>query len=118
MKTLLALSTALLLLGAAAAPQPARADTAYANCEVRKDGDKQGGKSGPCTFGQRQGHIDIDLRNGDTISLSPASQANQYRDQKGNKVHRVSSGSRSQITATAAATAITRSRTSVTAVSK
>ena len=92
MKTLLAFSTSVLLLGALVVPQAARADSADANCEVRKDGDKQGGKSGPCTFGQRQGYVDIDLRNGDTISLSPANQANQYRDQKGNKVVRTMQG--------------------------
>ncbi len=92
MKTLLALSTSLLLLGAVVVPQTARADSADANCEVRKDGDKQGGKSGPCTFGQRQGYVDIDLKNGDTISLSPANQANHYRDQKGNKVVRTMQG--------------------------
>jgi hypothetical protein len=91
MKTLLAISSSFLLLGAVM-PQSLRADSADANCEVRKDGDKQGGKSGPCTFGQRQGYVDIDLRNGDTISLSPASEANHYRDQKGNKVVRTMQG--------------------------
>ena len=39
MKTLLALSTSLLLLGAVVVPQTAQADSADANCEVRKDGD-------------------------------------------------------------------------------
>lgn len=74
----------------------ARGDSAAATCEVRKDGEKQGGKSGPCTFGQRQGHIDIDLRNGDTYSLSPGNNANHYRDQKGNKVVRTNSTANSQ----------------------
>lgn len=92
MKTLHAFAASLLALGAVVVPQTARADSADANCEVRKDGDKQGGKSGPCTFGQRQGYVDIDLKNGDTISLSPANQANQYRDQKGNKVVRTMQG--------------------------
>ena len=55
MKIWLAFSTSALLLGALAAAQIANADTAEANCEVRKDGERQGGKSGPCTFGQRQG---------------------------------------------------------------
>jgi hypothetical protein len=69
----------------------AQADTADATCEVRKDGDTQKGKSGPCTFGQRQGYIDIDLRNGDTISLSPIGNGpGKYKDQKGNKVTRTS----------------------------
>ena len=92
MKTLHAFTASLLALGAVVVPQTARADTAAANCEVRKDGDKQGGKSGPCTFGQRQGYVDIDLKNGDTISLSPANEANHYRDPKGNKVVRTMQG--------------------------
>jgi hypothetical protein len=78
------------LVGAALAHQ-GRADTADATCEVRKDGDKQKGKSGPCTFGQRQGYIDIDLKNGDTISLSPVGNGpGKYKDQNGNKVTRTS----------------------------
>ncbi len=92
MKTLHAFRGLPAALGAVVVPQTARADSADANCEVRKDGDKQGGKSGPCTFGQRQGYVDIDLKNGDTISLSPANQANHYRDQKGNKVVRTMQG--------------------------
>ena len=96
MKTLLAFSTSLLLLGAVVVPQPARADSADANCEVRKDGDKQKGKSGPCTFGQRQGYIDIDLKNGDTVALRPTDKANHFKDQKGNKVVRTQSGGSSQ----------------------
>lgn len=91
MKTLLAISSSLLLLGAVM-PQSLRADSAAANCEFRKDGEKQGGKSGPCTFGQRQGYVDIDLRNGTTVSLSPTNQPNQYRDKQGNKVVRTMQG--------------------------
>ena len=96
MKTWLAFSTSALLFGALAWTQIASADSAAATCEVRKDGEKQGGKSGPCTFGQRQGHVDIDLRNGDTYSLSPGNNANHYRDQKGNKVVRTRSTANSQ----------------------
>jgi len=71
--------------------QVAQADTTPATCEVRKDGDKQKGRSGPCTFGQRQGYIDIDLKNGDTFSLSPVGNGpDRYKDQKGNKVTRTS----------------------------
>lgn len=75
---------------------PALADLSTANCEVRKDGDKQEGKSGPCSFGQRQGYIDIDLRNGDTYNLRPMDKANHYRDQKGNKVVRTAATGHSQ----------------------
>lgn len=96
MKTWLAFPISALLIGALFTTQSARADSASANCEVRKDGEKQGGKSGPCTFGQRQDYIDIDLRNGDTYVLSPANNPNHYRDQKGNKVVRTSSTASSQ----------------------
>ena len=90
MKTLLA-GVVIAALTGGTLIQTALADTADATCEVRKDGDKQKGKSGPCTFGQRQGYIDIDLKNGDTISLSPVgSGPGKYKDQNGNKVTRTS----------------------------
>jgi hypothetical protein len=60
---------------------------------VRKDGDTKQGASGPCTFSQRQGYINLDLRNGDSFSLTPAGQAGNYRDQKGNKVKRTTGAS-------------------------
>jgi hypothetical protein len=75
----------LLVFGLAAGTMVARADSTDATCDVRKDGDKQKGKSGPCTFSQRQGYISIDLKNGDTISLNPAGSANHYRDQHGKR---------------------------------
>lgn len=68
--------------------QVSLADSADAMCEVRKDGDMKKGASGPCTFSQRQGYIDLDLRNGDTYSLAPGNKSNHYKDQKGNKVVR------------------------------
>jgi hypothetical protein len=86
------LAVSLLAIGIAAGAGTARADSTEATCEVRKDGDKQKGKSGPCSFSQRQGYIDIDLKKGDTISLSPAGGAGQYRDQHGHKVTRTSAG--------------------------
>jgi len=92
MKASMILCVSLLAIGMAAGVSIARADSTDATCEVRKDGDKQKGKSGPCTFSQRQGYIDIDLKNGDTIRLSPAGGANHYRDQRGNKVTRTSAG--------------------------
>jgi len=88
-----AFSTFFVVLAALSWVQVAKADSMEAACEVRKDGEKQKGKSGPCTFGQRQGYIDIDLRNGDTVSLSPTNQANHFKDQKGNKVVRTGTGS-------------------------
>ena len=92
MKALVAYSTSLLLLGTVALSPTAAADTAEATCEVRKEGEAKAGQSGACTFSQRQGYVDISLRNGDSWSLTPGDQANQYRDQKGNKVVRTVEG--------------------------
>ena len=83
-----ALSVAALLVGAPAA----NADSASANCQVRKGGDAKQGQSGPCTFSQRQGYINLDLRNGDSFSLTPSGKEGHYRDQKGNKVVRTITG--------------------------
>jgi hypothetical protein len=96
MKTSTALSAVALALSITVCTPAARADTRDATCEVRKDGDKQKGKSGHCTFGQRQGYIDIDLKNGDTVALRPADKANHFKDQHGNKVVRTQSGGNSQ----------------------
>ena len=85
--------SALVLLGSGA---PASADTADASCEVRKDGDTRAGASGPCTFSQRQGYINLNLRNGDSYSLDPTDREGQYRDQKGNKVTRTITGNREE----------------------
>ena len=85
--------SALVLLGSGA---PASADTADASCEVRKDGDTRAGASGPCTFSQRQGYINLNLRNGDSYSLDPTDREGQYRDQKGNKVMRTITGNREE----------------------
>lgn len=40
------------------------ADTVEANCDVRKEGDTQKGRSGPCTFSQPQGYGVNRLGNG------------------------------------------------------
>jgi hypothetical protein len=96
MKATAILLFSILALGLAGYVHPAQADSTQANCEVRKDGEKQKGKSGPCTFGQHQGSIDIDLRNGDTCSLKPTGNADHYKDQKGNKVVRTRAGGNTQ----------------------
>jgi len=78
---------------ASAAPfASASADSAEAMCEVRKDGDTKRGASGPCTFSQRQGYVNLDLRNGDSYSLTPGNKSGHYKDQKGNKVVRTNAG--------------------------
>jgi hypothetical protein len=74
----------------------AYADNSDAMCEVRKEGETKHGASGPCSFSQRQGYIDLDLRNGDTYNLRPLDKSNQYKDQKGHKVVRTMASGRSQ----------------------
>jgi hypothetical protein len=90
MKTLTIVSAALVAL-AAGAPYSANADSSEAMC-----GDTKRGASGPCTFSQRQGYIDLDLRNGDSHRLAPGNNAGHYMDQKGNKVMRTHSGDAEQ----------------------
>jgi hypothetical protein len=68
------------------APAAGKSEHFDATCKVCKDGETKQGQSGPCTFSQRQGYIDLDLRNGETYSLSPTGQPNQFKDQKGKKV--------------------------------
>ena len=67
---------------------PASADTTSATCDFYHKGDKKKGASGPCQFSQRQGYIDIRLRNGKQFNLSPHGEPDRYRDQDGHKVKR------------------------------
>jgi hypothetical protein len=96
MKLPMALVALVAVLGLDAGLAPARADSAEAICQIRKDGEKRHDQSGPCTFSQRQGYIDLDLRNGDTFSLSPTKQPDHFKDQKGNKVVRTQAGGNTQ----------------------
>jgi hypothetical protein len=93
MRTSTVFSAALLAVLTAGGIAAVSADTNYSSCEVRKDGDTKKKASGPCTFSQRQGYVDIDLRNGDTYSLRPMDKPNHFKDQKGNTVVRTTSGS-------------------------
>jgi hypothetical protein len=96
MKAKIVLSAALAAVTAIGAVSIARADSMDAMCEVRKDGDTKQGASGPCSFSQRQGYVDIDLRNGDKYSLKPGDKPDHYKDQKGIKVKRTSATATSQ----------------------
>ena len=96
MKSRIVLSTVLAAIAALGVSSVARADSAEAMCEVRKDGDTKKGASGPCTFSQRQGYIDLDLRNGDNYSLKPGDKPDHFKDQKGIKVKRTSATATSQ----------------------
>jgi hypothetical protein len=90
------LCASLVMLAMGSWASSAHADSNEAMCEVRKDGEVKQGRSGPCTFSQRQGYIDLDLRNGVTYSLSPGQNANHFKDQKGNKVIRTQAGGNTQ----------------------
>jgi hypothetical protein len=90
------LSASLVAIAMSGLLSTAHADSADATCQVRKDGETKQGMSGPCTFSQRQGYIDLDLRNGETFSLSPTGQPNQFKDQKGKKVVRTQAGGDTQ----------------------
>lgn len=87
------ITAAAILLAGSGAFTTARADTASASCEVREDGKVKKDASGPCEFSQRQGYVDIKLKNGFTHSLSPVGdEPNDYKDAKGHKVERSMNG--------------------------
>ena len=90
------LCASLVMLAMGSWASSAHADSNEATCQVRKDGETKQGQSGPCTFSQRQGYIDLDMRNGETYSLAPGNQANHFKDQKGNKVIRTQAGGNTQ----------------------
>jgi len=96
MKKSALLSASLVTIALSGWLSTAHADSAEAHCQVRKDGETKQGQSGPCTFSQRQGYIDLDLRNGETYSLAPGNQPNHFKDQKGNKVVRTQAGGDTQ----------------------
>lgn len=75
----------------------AQADSAESTCEFYKHGDAKHDRWGDCTFSQRQGYIDITLKNGATFNLTPRDDANQYKDQEGNKVDRTKSSDSGQV---------------------
>ena len=85
------LVTVLVLAAGSWAPH-ALADTRQADCEVSKNGSRWKGASGTCSISQRQGYVTIRLRNGDSYELRPSRTADQFRDQRNNKVVRSSTG--------------------------
>jgi len=91
-KTAITIAATAILLSGVGPSAPARADSAQATCEVREDGKVKKDASGPCTFSQRQGNINITLANGFTHDLSPGTKPDHYRDAKGHKVERVLHG--------------------------
>lgn len=68
------------------------ADTTGANCELYKKGELKNNASGHCKFSQRQGYVDITLRNGHSFNLSPGNRTNHFTDQNGHNVVRSNEG--------------------------
>jgi hypothetical protein len=68
-----------------------KADTVKARCDVYPKGSDRAKSSGPCTFSQRQGAVEIQLQNGKRYDLRPVgNQAGNYRDQNGRAAYRQS----------------------------
>lgn len=88
MKKLRTLIALLCMIAIAGIVKTAFADSSDAMCEFYKDRVEKPNRTGPCTFSQRQGYIDIDLRNGDNFSLAPSNKPDHFKDQHGNKVER------------------------------
>jgi hypothetical protein len=96
MKRSIRVTTALSLAAICGMAQTVRADSTDAVCEFYKHGEEKPNKSGDCTFSQRQGYIDINLRNGQTFNLSPAERKDHFLDQNDNRVHRSVSNNNTQ----------------------
>ena len=85
-------ATGAALLLAIVAPLHAHADTTKASCEVVQEGKEKKHATGPCTFSQRQGYVDIELSNGITHKFSPDDKPNHFHDAEGHAVVRTVKG--------------------------
>jgi hypothetical protein len=92
MKTTTIAAVAIVALTAAGWVAGAKADSSAAVCQVRKKGKVDEAASGPCSFSQRQGNVDITLKNGGSYNLSPGKRANHFKDQNGHGVERTTAG--------------------------
>ncbi len=97
MKKSISMAVLLSVSGIYTLSQTVLADTADATCEFYKRGDEKHDKWGTCSFSQRQGYIDITLKDGNTYNLSPRSEANQFNDREGHKVVRTQGSGNQQI---------------------
>jgi hypothetical protein len=97
MKILPAVTSSLLIAAACTLTPTALADSTEAHCEFYSHGDKKKDRSGPCTFSQRQGYIDIGLSNGKTFNLSPGKKPDHFKDQEDHKVVRKNESGNKQV---------------------
>ena len=96
MKVFKATAVSLSMAAICAFSQGVAADSTSATCEFYSHGDKKKDRTGPCTFSQRQGNIDITLKNGKTFSLSPGNKPDHFKDQEDHKVVREKAAGDSQ----------------------
>ncbi|MEE4146601.1 MAG: hypothetical protein V2I26_17485, partial [Halieaceae bacterium] len=71
MKKIIGIAGSLAVAASCGFTQITWADSMDATCEFYSHGDKKKDRSGPCTFSQRQGYVDIGLTNGKTFNLTP-----------------------------------------------
>jgi len=71
----------------AGAAQSAAAGT-LANCEFFKKGNILHESSGLCMISEKNGNVDIELRNGKLIELTPGKKKNRFKDHKKQGVER------------------------------
>ncbi len=97
MKKLIGIAAAVLMAGGFAFTQVASADSTAATCEFYSHGDKKKDRSGPCSFSQRQGYVDIRLSNGKTFNLTPGNKPDHFKVQEDHKVVREQGNGGSQV---------------------
>ena len=97
MKRFIGVAASVLMASSFAFTQAASADSTAATCEFYSHGDKKKDRSGPCSFSQRQGYVDIGLSNGKTFNLTPGNKPDHFRDQEDHKVVREHGDGGSQV---------------------
>ncbi len=75
-----------IVFGTGAAPSAVAGS--LANCEFFKKGDIRYEASGLCMITEKNGNVDIELRNGKVINLKPGKKKNRFKDHKKQGVER------------------------------
>jgi len=97
MRKFIGIAASVVMAGSCALTQLAWADSTEATCEFYSHGDKKKDRSGPCSFSQRQGYVDLGLKNGKTFNLTPGNKPDHFRDQEDHKVVREQGDGGSQV---------------------
>jgi len=78
----------LLVIGFAAGTAQSVTAGSLANCEFFKKGNVLHESSGLCMISEKNGNVDIELRNGKVIKLKPGKKNNRFKDHKKQGVER------------------------------